>query len=98
VISDDEIVHKERKAMFYTFKYSADFPISISTTRPETKVGDTAVAVHPDDTRYTDLIGKKYKINFCGSDINIKIVADKHVDPEFGTGALGVTPAHSQVD
>lgn len=98
VISDDEIVHVERDAEMYTFKYSSDFPISISTTRPETKVGDTAVAVHPEDERYAEFIGKEYKINFCGSDISIKIIADHHVDPEFGTGALGVTPAHSIAD
>jgi valyl-tRNA synthetase len=56
------------------------------------------VAVHPEDKRYMDLIGKEFEINFCGSDIKIKIVADSHVDPEFGTGALGVTPAHSKAD
>jgi valyl-tRNA synthetase len=59
-ISDDEIVYEERDAILYTFKYSADFPISISTTRPETKLGDTAVAVHPDD----DTIPKIYWTNF----------------------------------
>ncbi len=99
VISDDEIVYQERKTFFYTFKYSKDFPISISTTRPETKVGDTAVAVHPNDPRYKDLIGKEFEIeNFAGSKLKIKIIGDEHVDPEFGTGALGVTPAHSQAD
>src|SRR5690606_33482126 len=51
-ISDDEIVHEERQATLYTFRYAKDFPIAISTTRPETKVGDTAVAVHPQDARY----------------------------------------------
>ncbi len=99
VISDDEIVYEERKAKFYTFKYSKDFPISISTTRPETKLGDTAVAVHPDDPRYKDLVGKTFKVeNFCGVSLEIKIIADKEVDKDFGTGALGVTPAHSQID
>lgn len=98
VISDDEIVHIERDAEMHTFKYSADFPVSISTTRPETKVGDTAVAVHPDDERYAQYIGKTYHANFCGSDIEITIIADYHVDKEFGTGALGVTPAHSVAD
>ncbi|MES3005105.1 MAG: valine--tRNA ligase [Patescibacteria group bacterium] len=97
-ISDDEIVHEERKSFLYTFKYSKDFPISISTTRPETKVGDTAVAVHPDDTRYQAFVGKEYSINFCDSEIKIKIIADESVEKEFGTGALGVTPAHSQID
>ncbi len=98
VISDDEIVHEERKAKLYTFKYSKDFPISISTTRPETKVGDTAVAVSPDDERYAEYVGKEYDAVFCGVPIHIKIVADQSVEKEFGTGALGVTPAHSQID
>jgi len=99
VISDDEIVYEERKAKFYTFKYSKDFPISISTTRPETKVGDTAVAVNPKDERYTQYIGKTFTIeDFCGVKLEIKVVADDAVEKEFGTGALGVTPAHSQID
>ncbi len=98
VISDDEIVHEERKAKMYTFKYSRDFPISISTTRPETKVGDTAVAVNPKDERYTEFVGKEYDTVFCGVPIHIKIIADEAVEKDFGTGALGVTPAHSQTD
>lgn len=98
-ISDDEIVYEARQAKFYTFKYSKDFPIAISTTRPETKVGDVAVAVHPGDERYKEFIGQEFKdIDFCGVKINIKIIADDSVDPEFGTGALGVTPAHSMAD
>lgn len=97
-ISDDEIVQEERKAKLYTFKYSKDFPISISTTRPETKVGDVAVAVNPSDERYIEFIGKEYDMVFCGVPIHIKIVGDDHVEKDFGTGALGVTPAHSQID
>jgi len=97
-ISDDEINYEERDAKMYTFKYSKDFPISISTTRPETKVGDTAVAVHPDDARYKKYIGKEYDATFCGVPIHIKIIADKEVEKDFGTGALGVTPAHSMID
>lgn len=97
-ISDDEIVHEERDAKMYTFKYSKDFPIAISTTRPETKVGDTAVAVNPLDTRYKKYVGKEYDVVFCGVPIHIKIVADKAVEKDFGTGALGVTPAHSTID
>jgi len=97
-ISDDEIVYEERTAKLYTFKYSKDFPISISTTRPETKVGDVAVAVHPDDDRYKQFVGKEYDVEFCGVPLHIKIIADKEVDPTFGTGALGVTPAHSMID
>lgn len=97
-IADDEIVYEARKAKLYTFKYSKEFPIAISTTRPETKVGDTAVAVNPADERYAQFIGKEYDAVFCGSPIHIKIIADESVDKEFGTGALGVTPAHSQTD
>lgn len=97
-ISDDEVVHEERDSTLYTFKYSKDFPISISTTRPETKVGDVAVAVHPNDERYTQYVGKEYDATFCGVPIHIKIIADHTVEKEFGTGALGVTPAHSQID
>ena len=98
VISDDEMVYEERKAKMYTFKYNKDFPISISTTRPETKVGDTAVAVHPEDPRYQEFIGKEYDAVFCGVPIHIRIIADESVEKDFGTGALGVTPAHSQID
>lgn len=98
VISDDEIVYEERDAMLYTFKYWKDFPISISTTRPETKVGDTAIAVNPDDPRYKSFVGKEFTGDFAGKKLTIKIVADKEVDREFGTGALGVTPAHSHAD
>ncbi len=97
-VSDDEVVYEQRKAKFYTFKYSKNFPISISTTRPETKVGDTAVAVHPEDERYKKFVGKEYDIEFSGVKIHIKIIADETVDKDFGTGALGVTPAHSMTD
>lgn len=97
-ISDDEIVHEERDAKFYSFKYWADFPIVISTTRPETKVGDTAVAVNPDDERYKQFVGKEFTGEFAGKKLTIKVVADKHVDKDFGTGALGVTPAHAMAD
>jgi valyl-tRNA synthetase len=97
-ISDDEIVHEERAGKLYTFKYSKDFPITIATSRPETKVGDTAVAVHPEDVRYKHLIGTEYDVEFIGVPLHIKIVSDEGVEPEFGTGALGVTPAHSHID
>jgi len=97
-ISDDEIVHEERTAKLVTFKYGKDFPIPVATTRLETKVGDTAVAVHPDDARYKKYVGKEYDVVFCGVSLHLKIVADESVDPAFGTGALGVTPAHSQAD
>lgn len=97
-VSDDEIVYKPEKGKLYTFRYSKDFPIAIATTRPETKLGDTAVAVNPKDSRYQKFVGKEYNVKFCGVDLKIKIIADKEIDPEFGTGAVGVTPAHSIVD
>lgn len=98
-VSDDEVEHRPEKGILYTFKYSPNFPIAISTTRPETKVGDTAVAVHPDDKRYKEFIGKEYaNVEFSGTKLNIKIIADENIDPEFGTGAVGVTPAHSLID
>ena len=97
-ISDDEIIYEERKAKLITFRYDTNFPISISTTRAETKFGDTAVAVHPDDPRYQKFVGKEYDADFCGTPIHIKVISDKTVEKDFGTGALGVTPAHSMVD
>ncbi len=99
VISDEEVEHETRTATLYTFRYGADFPIPISTTRPETKVGDTAVAVHPNDARYKKFVGQTFSVpGFCGVPLEIRIIADTAVDPEFGTGALGVTPAHSHID
>jgi len=103
-ISDDEIVYETRKTKLYTFKYGKDIntgeliPISISTTRPETKLGDTAIAVHPDDARYKKFIGKEFDAVFAGEKIHLKVIADPAVEKDFGTGALGVTPAHSQID
>lgn len=98
-VSDEEVEHVTEQGKLYTFRYSKDFPIAISSTRPETKVGDTAVAVHPTDQRYKKYVDKTFEIeNFAGKKLSIKIIADESVDPEFGTGALGVTPAHSQID
>lgn len=97
--SDDELEHIERPAKLYTFKYSKDFPITIATTRPETKFGDTAVAVNPKDERYKDYIGKTFTIDIgAEKPLNIKVITDPEVDKNFGTGALGVTPAHSPID
>jgi valyl-tRNA synthetase len=97
-LSDDEVEYKETNARFLTFRYDDSFPIPISTTRPETKFGDTAVAVHPDDKRYKEFIGETFTPTFCGKQITVKVIADPAVDPNFGTGALGVTPAHSMID
>lgn len=97
-LADDEVEYKEQDAGFYTFRYDKNFPISISTTRPETKLGDTAIAVNPKDDRYKKYIGETLQAVFCGQKLNIKVVADYQVDQNFGTGALGVTPAHSLAD
>jgi valyl-tRNA synthetase len=97
-VSDDEVVHEATTGTLYTFRYSADFPIPIATTRPETKVGDVAVAVHPGDERYKKYIDQEYQLEFAGVPLSVKVVADEAVDPEYGTGAVGVTPAHSLTD
>jgi valyl-tRNA synthetase len=97
-LADDEVEYKENKAKLYYFKYSKDFPITIATTRPETKLGDTAVAVNPKDKRYKDFIGKEFEVDFIGVKLKLKIIADRGVDMNFGAGALGVTPAHSAID
>jgi len=97
-ISDIEIKYKEQKSKLYTFKYDKNFPFAIATTRPETKLGDTAVAVNPNDARYAKYIGQTLEADFLGNKLKLKIIGDHHVDKDFGTGALGVTPAHSMVD
>ncbi len=97
-LADDEVEHKDQKGKLYYFKYDKNFPITIATTRPETKLGDTAVAVNPKDERYKKYIGKVYKIDLGNGEHKIKIISDREVEMKFGTGALGVTPAHSMTD
>jgi len=97
-VSDDEVEHIETSGQLWTFRYDADFPIPISTTRPETKFGDTAIAVHPEDDRYSEYVGETLTANFLGVELEIQVVADEEIDPDFGTGAVGVTPAHSITD
>ncbi|MFZ5365090.1 MAG: valine--tRNA ligase [Patescibacteria group bacterium] len=97
-LADDEVEYKDESTKLYYFKYDKNFPITIATTRPETKLGDTAVAVNPDDERYKKYVGQTFDVDFVGVPLKIKVIADKAVDPAFGTGALGVTPAHSMVD
>ncbi|MBD3156927.1 valine--tRNA ligase [Candidatus Peregrinibacteria bacterium] len=94
-LADDEVDYKDKHEKLYWIKYG---PFRVATTRPETILGDTAVAVHPDDKRYKDMIGKEYKISGVLGDFEITVVADKEVDMEFGTGAIKVTPAHSFAD
>jgi len=94
--SDDEVEYETQKTKVYTFKYSENFPIPIATTRPETKLGDTAVAVHPDDERYRHLIGQKFIVDVgAEKPLTITIIADKNVDMNYGTGAVGVGGAHA---
>ena len=99
-ISDLEVLQQEMKGHLWRFKYpvvddagkeTGDF-IVVATTRPETMLGDTAVAVHPEDERYTALVGKKLRLPLVGR--LIPIVADEYSDPEKGTGAVKITPAH----
>lgn len=98
-LSDIEVIYEEREGAFYHMKYplkNSDETIEIATTRPETMLGDTAVAVHPDDERYQHLIGKTVILPIVGREI--PIVADTYVDMEFGSGAVKITPAHDPND
>lgn len=104
-LSDLEVEHEETKGNLYYIKYplmikgekrpSTDY-LTIATTRPETMLGDTAVAVNPDDTRYTSLIGRSVLLPVANREI--PIIADEYVDESFGTGALKITPAHDPND
>jgi valyl-tRNA synthetase len=97
-ISDLEVIHEEVEGKLYTFRYPLKDGgyVEVSTTRPETILGDTAVAVHPEDERYKGLVGKKALVPILNR--AIPIIADEHVDPSFGTGALKVTPGHDPND
>jgi valyl-tRNA synthetase len=98
-LSDSELEHREVDGELVTFRYplsEGDGHVDVATTRAETMLGDTGVAVHPDDDRYRDVVGKTVRHPFSGDDL--PIVADEAVDPGFGTGAVKVTPAHDPVD
>jgi valyl-tRNA synthetase len=99
-ISDLEVEQREVNGSMWHFKYPIEGEegrtITVATTRPETMLGDTAVAVHPDDERYKDLIGKQVRLPL--TDRLIPIVADQHADPEQGSGAVKITPAHDFSD
>ncbi|CAM2796298.1 valine--tRNA ligase [Fructilactobacillus fructivorans] len=103
-LSDIEVIHKDDQGAFYHVKYpfaddtkfnGKDY-IEIATTRPETMMGDTAVAVNPSDERYKDLVGKKVVVPLVNR--TIPIIADQYVDPEFETGMVKITPAHDPND
>src|SRR3989344_1338313 len=89
--SDLEVVYEERKDPLYYIKYG---PLVLATTRPETKFGDTAVAVYPDDKRYKKYVGQEIDIETVLAKARIKVIADESVDPAFGTGVVKITPAH----
>ncbi|MBD0736947.1 valine--tRNA ligase [Streptomyces sp. CBMA29] len=96
-ISDIEVDYQDDDGELVSLKYGeGDETVVVATTRVETMLGDTAVAVHPDDERYRHLVGKRIKLPL--TDRTIPVVADTHVDPEFGTGAVKVTPAHDPND
>jgi valyl-tRNA synthetase len=96
-LSDIEVVHSDDEGELVSIRYGdGEDSIVVATTRAETMLGDTAVAVHPDDERYRHLIGREVSLPL--TDRRIPIVADEHVDPEFGTGAVKVTPAHDPND
>jgi len=98
-LSDSEVQHADVEGELITFRYSlsdGDGHIDVATTRIETMLGDTGVAVHPDDQRYRDAVGRTVRHPFTGEDL--PIVADPAVDPGFGTGAVKVTPAHDPTD
>ena len=98
-ISDEEVIHKEKNGHLWHFRYpitgSQEYLI-VATTRPETMLGDTAVAIHPEDVRYQHLIGKTVTLPLVEREI--PIITDEYVDPEFGTGCVKVTPAHDPND
>ncbi|MQA04307.1 MAG: valine--tRNA ligase [Streptosporangiales bacterium] len=96
-LSDIEVDHKDVDGELVSLRYGdGDDSVTVATTRAETMLGDTAVAVHPDDERYRHLVGKRVTLPLTGR--TIPVVADPHVDPEFGSGAVKVTPAHDPND
>jgi valyl-tRNA synthetase len=95
-VSDDEVVHKEEKAPFYTLKYG---PFEIGTARPETKFGDKYVVMHPDDKRYLQYShGDSFEAEWINDPVKATVIKDKTVDPEFGTGVMTITPWHDHTD
>ena len=98
-LSDIEVIHKDIEGAFYHMSYplsDGSGVVEIATTRPETMLGDTAIAVHPEDERYQELIGKTVVLPLV--DKEIPIIADDYVDMEFGTGVVKITPAHDPND
>lgn len=103
-ISDDEIEYKDTEATLYTIEYltaaqTGGAPVYVATSRPETKLGDSALVVHPEDERYKHLIGKSFEVTWPRDQkITVTVIADHLADPAFGTGVIGLTPYHSKID
>jgi valyl-tRNA synthetase len=95
VLSDLEVEREERDAEFVYIKYG---PLTLGTVRPETKLGDTGLAVHPKDTRYAQYVGRTLDVPSVDGTVTMRVIADEAVDPEFGTGVIKVTPGHDPVD
>ncbi|HSX58421.1 MAG TPA: valine--tRNA ligase [Candidatus Saccharimonadales bacterium] len=94
-IEDVEVEYEERAEKLYYLKYG---PLTLATARPETKFGDTAVAVHPDDKRFQEYVGKEIEIETLSGKKKMQVIADTAVDPKFGTGVIKVTPGHDFTD
>jgi len=103
-ISDDEIEYKDTEAILYTIEYltakqTGGEPLYVATSRPETKLGDSALVVHPDDERYKHLIGKSFEVQWPRDQkITVTVIADHLADPAFGTGVSGLSPYQGKID
>lgn len=98
-LSDAEVEHEDKNGKYWYFRYDAadgGEPVVVATSRPETMFADEAIAVHPDDERYTDMVGRKVILPIVGKEI--PVIADPYPDPEKGTGAVKITPAHDPND
>lgn len=94
-VADDEVEYVEEKTKFYYFQYG---PVVIGTSRPETKFLDKVIVVHPKDKRYKDIVGKEFELEWIEGKVKARVIADSCMDMDLGTGAMTITPAHSQVD
>lgn len=103
-LADDEVEYIETDGKLFYLKYNLEKDgkiigqVQVATTRPETKLGDTALAVNPSDNRYLNFIDQEFDVNLAGHRIHVRFIADPAIDPNFGTGVVGVTPAHSLID
>lgn len=94
-LANDEVEYKKEKTKFYYFTYG---PVVIGTARPETKFADKVIIVHPDDKRFADMVGKEFDVPWIEGTVKARVIADEVADPELGSGAMTITPAHSFLD